>query len=210
MDNAPHDFILNHKASDRKAFLDFKHRTFQPTDTLYFLEYLQEYYKKNHSLEDAFSQHLRINDEHIGPALIGFRESFFNHPYAPHRTKKHIATPVKGSTCKRLAMFLRWMVRKDDAGVDFGLWHKISMHQLVIPLDVHVFRLSSALALTQRRTPDLKTALEITKKLQEFDPIDPIKYDFAIAHLGISGARKGYRILDICQQCPLNQLCSLA
>ena len=94
--------------------------------------------------------------------------------------------------------------------VDLGLWTSLGPHRLIIPLDVHVFRLSSALALTNRRTADLKSALEITRKLQSFDALDPIKYDFALAHLGISGACKGFRVSEICQHCPLDRLCSLS
>ena len=164
------------------------------------------------SLGRCFMSHDQIEDPNLISAYQGFYNEInhYSKDLIGGRGFNHLVSdPKKGSALKRINMFLRWMVRGPDQ-VDLGLWSDLGPHRLIIPLDVHVFRLSSALALTQRKTPDLKTALEITKKLQEFDPIDPIKYDFAIAHLGISGACKGYRILDICQQCPLNQLCTLA
>ncbi len=185
MDNAPHDFILNHKEKDRKPFLEFKHRTFQATDTIYFLAFLQHFYKKNESLEFAFSQFLSTKDVHVGPALIGFHDLFFSLPYAPDRTRKHIATPARKSSCKRLNMFLRWMVRKDKQGVDFGIWKKIKPRQLLIPLDVHVDRVARKLQLIERKQTDWRTVLELTEKLREFDPKDPVKYDYALFGTGV-------------------------
>ena len=134
MDGAPYDFIKNHTEDDRALFLDFKHRTFQATDTLWFLEFLQQHYRRHDSLESAFSRHLGPNDPTVEKALIGFHQDFFAHPDAPHRTRKHVATPERGSTCKRLNMFLRWMVRRDEQGVDFGHWNRIRPDQLLIPL----------------------------------------------------------------------------
>ena len=185
MDGAPYDFILNHKEKDRQAFLKFKHRTFQPTDTLYFLSFLQNYYKKNESLETAFSQFLEKEDDTVKKALIGFRELFFSLPYAPNRTKKHIATPIRKSTCKRLNMFLRWMVRKDQRGVDFGLWNTIKPDQLLIPLDVHVDRTARSFNLVQRKQRDWLTVLELTNNLKLYDALDPVKYDFALFGMGV-------------------------
>src|SRR5690606_39197302 len=104
----------------------------------YFLEFLQQYYRENESLEDAFSNHLTPEDTSVEKAIAGFHELFFSLPGAPSRTRKHIATPAKNASCKRLNMFLRWMVRKDDNGVDFGIWHNIKPSQLMMPLDVHV------------------------------------------------------------------------
>ncbi len=184
MDNAPYDFMLNHMESDRARFESFKHRTFQATDTLWFLEFFQSYYRKNSSLETAFARHLSPEDPTIENALRGFHHDFFDHPYAPERTRKHVATPARGSTCKRLNMFLRWMVRKDDAGVDFGIWQKISPAQLLIPLDVHVERVARQLGLLQRQQTDWKTVLELTENLRAFDPADPVKYDFALFGMG--------------------------
>ncbi len=185
MDNAPHDFIVNHIEKDRAIFLDFKHRTFQPTDTLYFLEYLQHFYKENGSLEFAFAKHLDSSTPSVSDALIGFHNEFFSLPVAPTRTKKHIATPTSKSTCKRLCMFLRWMVRHDDHGVDFGLWKTIKPAQLLMPLDVHVDRQARRLGLLKRPKTDWQAVLELTENLRQFDPNDPVKYDFALFGLGI-------------------------
>jgi len=181
MDGAPYDFILNHQEEDRRSFLDFKHRTFQATDTLYFLEFFQQYYQQHESLEEAFAQHLSPTAPHTEAALIGFHRLFFDHPDAPERTRKHIATPERGSTCKRLNMFLRWMVRKDD----FGIWHKISPHQLLIPLDVHVDRVARRMGLLTRKQTDWQAVLELTAALRAFDQEDPVKYDFALFGLGV-------------------------
>jgi uncharacterized protein (TIGR02757 family) len=185
MDNAPYDFIVNHVEEDRAAFLDFKHRTFQTTDTLWFLEFLQQYYRNNTSLETAFARHLAPEDSTAENALRGFHEDFFAHPDAPTRTRKHVATPARGSTCKRLNMFLRWMVRKDSMGVDFGLWQDISPAQLLIPLDVHVDRVARHLGLLQRAQTDWQAVLELSRNLRAFDPEDPVKYDFALFGLGV-------------------------
>jgi uncharacterized protein (TIGR02757 family) len=188
MDGAPHDFILNHEEKDRARFLEFKHRTFLATDTLYFLEFFQYYYRQHSSLEDAFARHLSPADEHIGPALAGFHEFFFALPYAPERTRKHIATPARKSTCKRLNMFLRWMVRKDGNGVDFGIWRRISPAQLLLPLDIHVDRVARRLGLLERKQTDWLAVLELTQKLRAFDAEDPVKYDFALFGMGVLDA----------------------
>jgi len=185
MDGAPHDFILNHKEKDRKRFLDFKHRTFQATDTLYFLEFFQHFYKKNTSLETAFSQHLSPKDKTVEAALRGFHEQFFSLENAPHRTRKHVSTPARKSSCKRLNMFLRWMVRNDKRGVDFGLWKKIKPSQLLIPLDVHVDRVARRYGLLERKQTDWLSVLELTENLRKFDSKDPVKYDFALFGIGV-------------------------
>jgi len=185
MDGSPYDFILNHEEKDREKFLPFKHRTFNSTDTLYFLEVLQQYYKANDSLESAFAKYLSPDDVNTEKALIGFHNQFFSLPYAPQRTRKHIATPERKSTCKRLNMFLRWMVRKDDKGVDFGLWNQIKSSQLLMPLDVHVERVARRLNLIQRKQRDWKTVLELTENLKKFDAEDPVKYDFALFGQGV-------------------------
>lgn len=186
MDHAPHDFTLNHVEQDRVRFESFKHRTFQATDTLWFLEFFQQYYRQNFSLETAFSRHLRPGDLTIENALRGFHNDFFDHPFAPERTRKHVATPARGSTCKRLNMFLRWMVRKDRAGVDFGIWGKILPAQLLIPLDVHVDRVARRLGLLQRKQSDWLAVLELTEQLRKFDAQDPAKYDFALFGLSLN------------------------
>ena len=185
MDNSPYDFVKNHKESDRKAFLNFKHRTFNATDCLYFLEFFQQFYSKHTSLEEAFSKHLSEDDITVEKALIGFHNIFFALPVAPQRTRKHVATPIRKSRCKRINMFLRWMVRQDDKGVDFGIWDKISPAQLLIPLDVHVERVARSFQLIKRKQNDFKTVLELTETLRTFDSKDPVKYDFALFGLGV-------------------------
>ncbi len=185
MDKAPYDFICHHQEKDRKRFLNFKHRTFQTTDTLYFLEFLQQFYKKNHSLETAFLPNITLTENKTENALVHFHQLFFSLPDTPLRTHKHIATPARNSTCKRLNMLLRWMVRKDDKGVDFGLWKNISPSQLLMPLDVHVERVARRLGLIERKQRDWKTVLELTGRLSAFDPDDPVKYDFALFGLGV-------------------------
>ncbi|MEO1437754.1 MAG: TIGR02757 family protein [Bacteroidota bacterium] len=185
MDGAPHDFIVNHQERDRAAFLPFKHRTFQSTDTIYFLEFLQWYYQRYDSLEDAFLLKQTPNATNLETGLIGFHELFFSLPDAPQRTRKHLATPLRKSTCKRLNMFLRWMVRQDDKGVDFGCWKRIRPDQLLMPLDVHVDRVGRQLGLITRKQRDWQTVLELTDNLKAFDPNDPVKYDYALFGMGV-------------------------
>ena len=183
MDNEPHAFILDHTEKDLKRFLDFKHRTFNGTDALYFIESLKSFYKKHQSLEEAF--YTSSNDPTVENGLIRFHHLFFSLEDHPHRTKKHLPTPERKSTCKRINMYLRWMVRNDNKGVDFGLWKKISPSQLVCPCDLHVDRVARKLKLIKRKQTDWQTALELTENLRKFDPHDPVKYDFALFGLGI-------------------------
>ncbi len=185
MGGHPYEFIVNHSESDRKRFLDFAHRTFNTTDLLYFLDFLQAHYRVHPSLETAFLKGLRRGDENVEGALNGFHDYFFGLEEAPARTRKHIAAPHRGSTCKRLNMYLRWMVRKDRRGVDFGCWKKIRPSQLVIPLDLHVVRVSQRLGILEREAVDWKAALAVTEWLKELDPNDPVKYDFALFALGV-------------------------
>lgn len=186
MENAPYDFIIHHNEKDLKRLLQFKHRTFNTTDLLYFILFLKQHYKQSSTLETAFSKWMNKKDESIEKALIGFHDYFFSLEDAPVRTKKHIATPKRNSTCKRLNMFLRWMVRKDSCGVDFGIWEKISPAQLICPIDVHVARVAKRLNLIQRKQIDWQTALELTSRLKIFDSGDPVKYDFALFGIGVS------------------------
>lgn len=187
MDGAPYQFVVQHQEEDLKRFLSFKHRTFQVIDTLYFLQFFQWYYRRHESLEDAFARHLSPSSPHVGPALHGFHELFFSLPEAPRRTRKHIATPARKSSCKRLNMFLRWMVRRDGRGVDFGCWPRIHPRQLLMPLDVHVDRVARHLGLLQRKQRDWQAVLELTDAVRQFDPEDPVKYDFALFGLGVLG-----------------------
>jgi uncharacterized protein (TIGR02757 family) len=191
MDNAPHDFILNFEEDDLRPFMGFAHRTFNPTDLYHFFNYLQYHYKQlgETSLETAFSKNLNRKSESIEHALIGFYNSFFNEEVFadyPRRTRKHIATPYKKSACKRLNMFLRWMVRSNAKGVDFGIWQHIKPAQLICPLDLHVARVAKHFGLLQRPNSDWLAAVELTKHLKELDPKDPVKYDFALFGLGVT------------------------
>ncbi|MGM0945566.1 MAG: TIGR02757 family protein [Bacteroidota bacterium] len=182
MDNAPHDFLLNHQEDDLKPFLSFKHRTFNDVDTLYFIHFLAWFYRSHQSLEEAF---LISGGQGMGDILSAFHDFFFHLEEAPARTRKHIATPTRKAACKRINMFLRWMVRQDDRGVDFGIWKKISPAQLICPTDLHVDRVGRKLGLIHRKQTDWQTAIELTERLREFDPVDPVKYDFALFGLGI-------------------------
>lgn len=185
MDNAPHDFLLNHQETDLKPFLKFKHRTFNDVDTLYFIHFLAEFYRNYDSLEEAFILGQNNQLDAMELILARFHQFFFSLPDSPGRTKKHIATPARKAACKRINMYLRWMVRSDDKGVDFGLWKKISPSQLICPCDLHVDRVGRKLGLITRKQTDWLTAVELTQKLREFDPEDPVKYDFALFGLGI-------------------------
>lgn len=185
MDNAPYDFILHHQEDDLKPFLDFKHRTFNATDALYFIAFFRWFYQQYDSLEEAFLPGLHHDSRNVEQSLIHFHRLFFSLPDFPARTRKHIPTPERNSACKRINMFLRWMVRKDDKGVDFGLWSSIRPDQLVCPCDVHVDRVARHLGLITRKQTDWLTALELTENLRQFDPKDPVKYDFALFGLGV-------------------------
>lgn len=187
MDNAPHQFMLQHEDADLKRLLGFKHRTFNDTDLLYFVSFFKQHYTNYSSLEDAFipDSHDRSKTLNAEQTLNHFRNYFFSLPDFPNRTKKHISSPIQKSTCKRLNMFLRWMVRKDNCGVDFGLWAKIKPAELICPCDVHVDRVARILGLITRKQTDWLTAAELTARLKEFDPEDPVKYDFALFGLGV-------------------------
>lgn len=185
MDNAPYDFLLHHQEEDLKSLLNFKHRTFNEVDTLYFIHFLSWYYRQFDSLEDAFLIGQTGMRDSMESILTRFHEYFFSLPDAPSRTKKHIATPARKAACKRINMYLRWMVRDDAKGVDFGLWKKIHPSQLICPCDLHVDRVARKLGLITRKQTDWQTALELTDRLREFDPEDPVKYDFALFGLGV-------------------------
>jgi uncharacterized protein (TIGR02757 family) len=187
MGNAPHDFCLNHSPKDLNTLTQFKHRTFNTTDLLYFIEFLKYHYTYYNSLEDAFlkiTPDLTGNDK-IEQSLIHFHNYFFSLEHVPARTKKHIATPYKGSTCKRLNMFLRWMVRKDKKGVDFGIWKRLKPSDLICPIDLHVARVAKRFGLLHRKQIDWQAAVELTNYLRKLDPLDPVKYDFALFGLGV-------------------------
>ena len=182
MDSAPHDFLLHHREEDLKRFLSIVHLTFQATDLLYFIHRLSLHYRGEDSLESAFAVpgHPAAS---VRERLEHFHRWFFA-PEHPERTRKHVSTPARGSACKRLNMFLRWMARRDGNGVDFGLWPGISPAALICPLDVHVGRVAWRLGLLEQNKADWKTAEALTERLRSFDADDPVKYDFALFGLG--------------------------
>ena len=183
MDNAPHDFCLQHSENELKKLLSFKHRTFNPTDLLYFVDFFQEHYSNNDSLETAFTTSIKKSDVNIEHALNGFYSYFFSLEHVPKRTLKHIASPAKKATCKRLCMYLRWMVRQNSE-VDFGIWKKIDPAQLIVPLDLHVARVARHFNLLTRKPSDWLAAVELTENLKQLDKNDPAKYDYALFSLG--------------------------
>jgi uncharacterized protein (TIGR02757 family) len=185
MDNAPHQFCLSHSENDLKKLMQFKHRTFNTTDLLYFIEFFTFHYNRYDSLEKAFCFGMKENDINVSNALNSFYDYFFSLPDIPKRTLKHVASPNKNSACKRINMFLRWMVRDDNKGVDFGLWKKIKPSQLIIPLDLHVARVAHRFNLLERKQFDWIAAVELTDQLKTCDDQDPTKYDFALFALGI-------------------------
>lgn len=187
MDDSPYQFIIEHEESDLKRFLQFKHRTFQTTDLLHFIRFLRFHYKTNPSLETAFSKSMTIDEDHVENALNHFHAYFFSLEDSPERSRKHIPAPKNNSSCKRLNMFLRWMVRNDSSGIDFGLWKNIRPSQLICPLDVHVVRAAKTLRLIDNEKSDWKTAVILTNALKRFDATDPVKYDIALFGWGVSG-----------------------
>ncbi len=180
MDNSPYEFISGFAPSDLKPFMTFTHRTFNGDDCIYFLTSLQNIYKNYGGLEDLFL----FSKNNIAPVISYFKSTFFELDHLP-RTKKHIADPLKGSTAKRINMFLRWMVRRDDHGVDFGIWKKVSPSDLHCPLDIHSGTVARKLGILKRKQDDWKAVEELTGVLKQLDPRDPVKYDFALFGLGI-------------------------
>ena len=172
MGEEPHRFIMEHSDKDLKVFESFVHRTFNSTDCLYFIEVLKQFYLRGNSLENYFK------GDTVKSRLINFHNQFFNYDFAPIRTKKHIANPSKNSSAKRLNMFLRWMVRKDE--IDFGIWKSIKPAELRCPLDVHVQRAAFHFGLLSRKQQDWKAVDELSDSLVLLDPLDPIKYDLAL------------------------------
>lgn len=184
MDNSPYDFIIHAQENDLKKLETFVHRTFQSDDCLYFVYALKQIYLYEGGLETVFTKGYSENKS-IKEALAFFREVFFSYPHL-HRTRKHISDSLTGSAAKRLNMYLRWMVRNDSSGVDFGLWKTISMSNLMCPLDVHTAAVSRSLGLLSRKANDWQAVEELTARLREFDALDPIKYDFALFGTGVS------------------------
>ena len=184
MDHSPYEFIMNSTEADIQHFSKFKHRTFNGVDCMYFIRSLQDIYKNHGGLENVFTQSWSDHKEDAGAAIHAFRDVFFSHT-PPGRTKKHVADPLNGSSAKRINMFLRWMVRNDDHGVDFGLWKDISPSSLCCPLDVHTGNVARGLGIINRNANDWKAVVELTDFLKTLDPHDPAKYDFALFGLGM-------------------------
>lgn len=181
MGNSPYDFVMNFSEDRAASLSNFVHRTFNNDDLIYFLKSLQNIYKNHGGLENVFSKNAEIHS--LQPAIHHFKKTFFELPH-PSRTQKHISDPFKNSAAKRINMFLRWMVRNDNAGVDFGIWKSISPAILSCPLDVHSGNVARKLKLLKRKQNDGKALAELDNALRKLDPNDPVKYDFALFGLG--------------------------
>ncbi|PCI35737.1 MAG: TIGR02757 family protein [Flavobacteriaceae bacterium] len=182
MDNSPFDFVMNHKNSDLKAFKGFVHRTFNSDDLSYFIKSLHNIYVHHNGLENVIAKNITKTSTQL--AISKFKEVFFELEHQS-RTTKHIGNPLRGSAAKRLNMWLRWNCRKDKTGVDFGIWNSISPSVLSCPLDVHSGNVARKLGLLLRKQNDSKALNELDISLRNLDPIDPVKYDFALFGLGV-------------------------
>ena len=182
MGNNPYDFVLNASDKDLESLRGFVHRTFNEVDALFFVKALRGIYTKHQSLENLFLP--TVSEVNLHEGICRFRKVFFDTPYPP-RTSKHVSNPHKGSAAKRLHMFLRWMVRRDKNGVDFGLCKNIDPALLSCPLDVHSGNVARKLGLLKRKQNDLKALIELDNQLRKLDPQDPVKYDFALFGLGV-------------------------
>ena len=182
LDNPPYDFIINHKESDLKPFENFVHRTFNFIDFQQFIKSINHIYKNHGGLEKALS--IKDNTTDYQTAIHQFKNLFFEIQHQ-QRTQKHISDPLKNSAAKRINMFLRWMVRNDNTGVDFGIWETHNPAHLSCPLDVHSGNVARKLKLLSRKQNDWKALAELDKSLRNFDKKDPVKYDFALFGLGV-------------------------
>ncbi len=180
----PYDFIINSNSKDFSAFNNFIYRTFNGIDTIFFLNSLQNIYNNHGGLESVFTKGY-LKEGTISGSLNYFRNIFIETEH-DKRSEKHIADVSRKATCKRLNMFLRWMVRKDNYGVDFGLWKEIPASDLMLPLDVHSGNISRKLGLLFRKQNDWQAVEEVTQRLRDFDMNDPVKYDFALFGLGVN------------------------
>jgi uncharacterized protein (TIGR02757 family) len=183
MGNAPYDFVLNHSEKDLKSIENKSiHRTFNGEDFVYFMKQFSRIYHENQSLESLFRLH--ESETSFLHSVERFRSSFLG--AEKHRSHKHVSSPYKNSSTKRIIMFLRWMVRKDKRGVDFGIWENTGQQYLSIPLDVHTGNISRKLGLISRTQNDWKTVEELDVVIRKFDENDPAKYDFALFGLGVT------------------------
>ena len=183
MGNSPYDFIMNHDEHDLDRFNGFVHRTFNEIDLGYFIKSIKNIYVNHGGMEIVFAQ--SVTADSTQPAIHYFNRIFFSLPH-PARTSKHVSDPEKGSAAKKINMYLRWMVRIDNKGVDFGIWKSISPHQLSCPLDVHSGRIARRFGLLTRNHDDAKAVFELDLNLRMMDKNDPVKYDFALFGLGIN------------------------
>jgi len=182
MDNAPHDFIKGYQESDLKSFEGFVHRTFNSEDFTQFIKSLRNVYQNHGGLEQVFTKHQGEYD--LKETIFQFKNIFFEIDHQQRNTK-HVSNPMKGSAAKRINMYLRWMVRDDDMGVDFGIWKGISPSKLSIPLDVHSGRIARELNMLTRKQNDWKAVAELDGQLRLLDPNDPVKYDYALFGIGV-------------------------
>jgi len=182
MGNSPYDFVMDHREKDLKKIHGSIHRTFNATDFQFFIRSLQNIYKIHHGLESIFVKYTQ--KETLQPAIHQFKNIFFEIEH-PGRTEKHISDPLKNSAAKRINMYLRWMIRNDQTGVDFGIWKTLSPSQLSCPLDVHSGNVARKLGLIHRKQNDAKALLELDTNLRQLDLKDPVKYDFALFGLGV-------------------------
>lgn len=182
LDHSPYDFIMNHKDDDLKKLESFVHRTFNGIDFITFIKGLQHIYKAHNGLEAVFTKH--ANNNSLQSAIHYFKYYFFEIEHL-QRTQKHISDPLKNSAAKRINMYLRWMVRNDNSGVDLGIWKSINTASLSCPLDVHSGNVARKLGLLKRKQNDGKALLELDTNLRKLDKIDPVKYDFALFGLGV-------------------------
>ena len=182
MDQAPYDFIINHKENDLQRFDGFVHRTFNADDLRYFIKAIRHIYQEYQDLEQLFNRYAA--PQNLQGAIHHFKQVFFSLPHQ-QRTQKHVSDPLKGSAAKRLNMFLRWMVRSNKNGVDFGLWKTLHPRQLSCPLDVHSGNVARKLKLLKRKQNDGKALAELDNALRKMDPEDPVKFDYALFGLGV-------------------------
>lgn len=184
MGNEPYRFVMEHSEKDLSALDGFVHRTFNSEDLKHFIRSLRSIYSKFNSLEDVFLKGIQPEDGNLKNAIHQFKQEFFSVEHEK-RTQKHVADPMKGSSAKRINMYLRWMVRPNDKGVDFGLWNRIPTSMLSCPLDVHSGRNARQLGLLSRTQNDWQAVEELDAALRKFDPNDPVKYDYALFGLGV-------------------------
>lgn len=182
MGNSPYDFVMEHREDQLERLTGFVHRTFNAEDLTYFIQSLKNIYLNHGGLETVFSENSTTSS--IQPAIHEFKKVFFSIDH-PSRTLKHVSDPYKGSAAKKINMYLRWLVRDDEKGVDFGLWKNISPAILSCPLDVHSGNVARKLGLLNRKQNDAKALAELDMNLRLLDPTDPVKYDFALFGLGV-------------------------